>query len=626
MRFAVLGVTIFMVGACSQQDHPPEPEVAVAKGPPLVRPSNPFDEPGEAGIGRGWVVRQAKHLSGAIHLDAGALVFEAPAGQPDQVVVACQAENTPVAGRSWVMGEWRLEGVTAPRKWQGARLMLLFYDAQGKKLEGEDGNRIYAQAQGSIGWTNVGGAYPVPEGAVSARLCAGLHAASTGKMWIRGLSFLQTPPNPTSTGKNVLFVVIDALRAESLGLYGEERPVSPRIDALAAESLVFRKTWTQYTWTVPSYVSYMSSEYARTHGWTYGIDKATETGFELGEDIHTLASVLQESGYATIGYFSNVYLKMARGMGRGFYAWEWGDDARTTERVIADIAEWPNDSMPNFLYVHLMGPHSPLCPDEAALNALDIHLPERLLQTPPTAKCPHGGVVHYDQYNGIQIPKEEVDEWNRLAYLGEVRVADGRVGQMLDALDANGVRDDTIIVLTSDHGELLGEHDQFGHASFIWEELTSVPLLISGPGITPGWEETRLAQLIDVAPTLLELLDLQSLQPESWQGRCLLHPQPASLVVTQRDDKTAFTRDGRLKLVRVRWQDKMHEVYDLIADPDEQTSLQEAPPEGALALDEEADLWFQQHPEPQHKGRQIALTADERLQNEQNLRALGYIE
>ncbi len=413
---------------------------------------------------------------------------------------------------------------------------------------------------------------------------------------------------------NVLLLVVDTLRADALGVYGQKKPTSPNIDALAKKSVVFDKAWTQYTWTLPSFVSYMSSRFARSHGWDYAMGKL-DTYQVLDEKAPLLPQVLQGAGYATAGHYSNAHIKPELGLGRGFSVWQKGADVGVTNGAVADIKRWKDDGKPNFLYVHWMAPHEPLLPSAESRAVIGGTI----------AIDPKAGLSYKRHAEAPAAEKPAVREELRLAYLSAVRDADANVGKVLAALEASGEAGNTVVVFFSDHGELLGEHDgTWGHTSWVWEELTRVPLMVSAPGLPPRRVTDRVGRLVDIAPMVAKLAGASA--PSQWQGQDLLGAGAAPLAVSERDGRVAFTRDGKGKTVEDRVNGALVAAYDLVGDPGEAKALTGAAASTFAPILEAAKGWRAGIPSLDNGGQILELDAKKKAETEEQLRQLGYME
>jgi arylsulfatase A-like enzyme len=411
---------------------------------------------------------------------------------------------------------------------------------------------------------------------------------------------------------NFLFLVVDTLRADALGTYGQPKPTSPNIDALARRGVVFEHAWTQYTWTLPSFVSYMSSRHARTHGWDYPMGKLDKYAV-LDTQAPLLAEVLRGGGYATAGHYSNAHIKPELGLARGFSTWTKGADVGVTRGAVADISKWSGDAKPNFLYVHWMAPHEPVVPSAESLAAVGATM----------SVDPKVGVSWKRWHDAAAADKDAVRDQLRLAYLAAVRDADANVGKVLDALKASGEADNTVIVLFSDHGELLGEHDTWGHTSWVWEELNRVPLIVSAPGVPPKRVTDRVGRLVDIAPMVVRMAGIT--KPAQWQGTDLLNGPAPTYAAVERDGWSAFT-DGRAKTIEDRASGKLKAAYDLVADKGERTPITAAPAGAWAGLIQSAAAWRTATPSLDNTGPILQLDEANRAATEEQLRQLGYMD
>jgi arylsulfatase A-like enzyme len=418
---------------------------------------------------------------------------------------------------------------------------------------------------------------------------------------------------------NLLVVVVDALRADAIGPYGAGPEASPALDRFAHQARAWDNTWTQYTWTGPSFVSYMSSRWARSHGWTASWADRGAVKPRPGAEIPTLPTVLRDAGYLTVGLNANGYLDWLDASQLGFDQWSYEGDTPALKAALRELSHWSSDGRPNLLYLHLMATHHPLCPSGSSQESLGLHIDPALYKGRDN-KCPRGGLTQIAS-DYPQLSEEQHLALYREAYRGATLDADRAFGRLLEGLDEHGLRDNTVVVFTSDHGELLGEHGRNGHGPWVWEPLTRVPLLMAGPGIEPGREQQRVARLIDLAPTLLELVGLSDRQPEAWQGQSLLAPPEGTpLAVSEREELVAYTLDGRRKRIDHAATGVPVGLYDLAEDPRELRGLKDGEAPGFEELHERSRAWAAETPRadsPEGQG-------DERLG--EVLEALGYVE
>ena len=433
--------------------------------------------------------------------------------------------------------------------------------------------------------------------------------------------------------RNVVLIVIDTLRADALGLYGSEFATSPEIDALGRESVVFDRAWAQGTYTPSSFLSYMTSTHVRTHGWDYNTMAFPPGGICGWRDLETLPEVLARHGFRREAWVANPVLHPKSGFPRGFETWNDLDVAALAERhkgelgyaindvqVVAgarrSLSAWQKGAR-HLLYLHLMTPHLPLEPSEEARKRFGLE--------PDFAPGGRLTIWQVDRWKGQATPARR--EMVKKAYRAGVFDGDRYVGEILSAIDAAGQRDDTIVVLLADHGEELWEHDAYGHERGVWEALVHVPLLIRSPGLRPARVEARAVQLIDLGPTLLQMLGVEE-QPASWQGQNLFDETSRRGTFSQRLLRVAVTLDGRSK---GGWWAGNWSFFDLRDDPTEQRVLQI---DGAdwVPLRRPYGEWKLRVPIAKRDwgdegvGMCASLSDVEERQRSELLRALGYVE
>ena len=362
----------------------------------------------------------------------------------------------------------------------------------------------------------------------------------------------------------MLLISIDTLRADHLGCYAPAaKRLSPNIDRLAAESVLFEEVSATVPVTLPSLTSLFTSRYPGEH------PVRTNRG-RLPPGIPALAEVLQGAGYTTAAYYGNALLRPESGLGRGFAGYTsfvplgGPADERGAEMAAGWLA-WDNPE-PWFLWVHFMDPHGPYdsAPPSWSEGLDDDPLPDTAL---PVAAGNYGlGVLpRYQQLPGL----DRAGEYRR-RYRGEVRFTDAQVGRLLAALEDSTLAARTLVVLTSDHGESLGEHDlYFQHGWFPYENTVRVPLLVRLPG--GAGTPRRVAEpvsLVDVMPTLLAGLGIAP--PAGMEGRDLR----AAVVGARLDPAAVFAVTGYLnQMSSIRLGD-----WKLVHTPKPPMDLPEADP------------------------------------------------
>ncbi len=352
------------------------------------------------------------------------------------------------------------------------------------------------------------------------------------------------PPPPRDPPKHAVVIVIDTLRADSLAAAD-----TPRLDALAASGWQAEQAWAAGTWTVPSVISLLTGMPVRQHG--FDLPSARIGKYPPVPEVPTLPGVLQDAGFTTLGLYSNGYLAEELGFDRGFDTWRRTADKampKQWRKHVETVWSAP-DAGRHFAYLHLLGPHSPLRPSDTTKAKYQV--PDEW----------------FDERLGFEIgvPKRNRREgarpWYAEAYKAVIEDTDARVGELLDALGEHA--SDTLVIVTSDHGELLGEHGIVGHGTHVWQELTQVPYF-AGPATalppeTPG-ACTSNSTLADLVTDALGVEHAWPVQVDS-----------APPLVSQREGQVAFSPDCRTKGIlgkRQTWA-----AYDLVADPGELAPL-----------------------------------------------------
>jgi len=326
---------------------------------------------------------------------------------------------------------------------------------------------------------------------------------------------------PEEKRPDVLFLVVDTLRADHLGCYGYERPTSPVIDELAEHGARFSRNSAQAPWTLPSMSSMLTSRYFTAH-----------RDFPEAE-VPTLAESFQEGGYHTLGIVGNTLLEAEHGFGRGFdkYVVAPGSSPRAFPDLLdllrepLELALTNEERAPLFLYFHAFDPHAPYVAHHEYDEALPVNAAPAIL--------PFGWQQEMLETYG-PVPPQDDPDWGRALsqldrrrglYDQEIRFTDEHIGVLLQMLEGHGIVDSLLIVLVSDHGEGLWENlspvpeerlmtfapDHFffgGHGHNLSEQALRTPFILAGPGVPPGTQFDEPVENLDLFPTLLTLCDL----------------------------------------------------------------------------------------------------------------------
>jgi len=397
---------------------------------------------------------------------------------------------------------------------------------------------------------------------------------------------------PPARPRDLVLIVVDTLRADRLGCYGHDRDTSPTIDALAARGTRVEQVTAQSSWTAPSMVSMFLS-------------RRVADDFVTMPDPPTLAERLARHGYRTIAFQDNILLAPGQGFERGFEVYRMEAGPRVMGPSLVS-----DDPRPLFAYFHFVDPHDPYEP----LPRFDLFEPRQLgepararLETHLRAVAPGLG----EDERAARVDAAAARMAEQIAkYDGDVRQADARVAFVIDWLETTGRLDETVVLLTSDHGEGLWQHGKSaselehvddptdplaafkgGHSALLYDELIQVPLIVAGPGVPRGLVLPGPAETIDVAPTLFELAGLPV--PEAWSGTSLVPAMRAAAAGEPVPGRPATFSNTRLfSAVRTRDGQKLIapwdpagpdrvEVFDLTRDPGEHDP-QQGPPDARL--------------------------------------------
>jgi len=387
---------------------------------------------------------------------------------------------------------------------------------------------------------------------------------------------------------NLVLISIDTLRPDFLSCYGHGRVTSPRIDGFASEGTRFNDVTSASPWTLPSHASMLTGLYPSSHG-VEDHDRQLTKG--------TLATRLKEEGYETLAVVNthNIGEKrfgLLRGFDRAHYEPEAESDPnrpslvgnsgeRTTKKAMRFLDE-RDKSLPFFLFLHFYDVHTDFSPDPKwELEYVDNYTGELT-----------GSTQQLIKYRFDDVKMDPVDaHWLEQMYEAEIRTFDGVLGRIFDYLDANELRDNTVVVLTSDHGEEYLEHGSVLHGRTYYDEVIRIPLLMRGPGVAVGTQVNASVHLVDLAPTLYSLLGVEpempmdgldlsglwGLTPSTLPERALFAEADHNNRVDGEDRSNIkrMIRRGSLKLIYDTIT-QQKEFYDMAADPLERNDLAQA--------------------------------------------------
>ncbi|MDP8218147.1 MAG: sulfatase-like hydrolase/transferase [Candidatus Theseobacter exili] len=401
---------------------------------------------------------------------------------------------------------------------------------------------------------------------------------------------------------NVLFIIVDTLRSDHLGCYGYDKIKTPNIDSLAEKGILFKDTLSQVPLTFPSHCSLFTSTYPQ-------YNEVRDNGtYILDESAVTLAERLKDYGYKTAAFVSTFVLNKHLKLDQGFDVYDDDTDSkerrkkkkvvrmiegeRTASEVTQKALEWLklNKDDRFFLWVHYYDPHT--------------------IYEPPS-------------------PYKEIYKDN--LYDGEIAYTDEYIGKLLAEFKNLGLEKDTLIVFAADHGEGLGQHDESGHAVFIYDSTLKVPLIFSWPGVIPeGKTVESQVRLVDVMPTILDLLHIK--KNREIQGKSLIKlivKKIRSLnLIAYGESLYAHLRYNWSPLHSLRTEEWKYikspqpELYNIREDPLELVNLAEDKPGILKKMDRALEKFLKKTSAPESKETKVKMDEDTKAK----LMSLGYIQ
>jgi arylsulfatase A-like enzyme/Flp pilus assembly protein TadD len=402
---------------------------------------------------------------------------------------------------------------------------------------------------------------------------------------------------PAASGMNLLVVTLDTTRADAVGLYSGRGDVTPNLDALGRGGVVFGECDTPVPLTLPAHASLFTGRYPIGH-----LVRNNGT-YVLGASERTLAELFRERGFRTAAVIASFTVASKFGLGRGFESYD--EDLESDSAFLDFHTEIGAERVEDKFVLWL--DRKPAGPFFAWVHFYDAHFP-------------------YLEHPDLPGPAAS-SSWDR--YLGEVRYVDRRLGRIVEALRARGLYESTVIVVVGDHGEAFGEHGEFGHGIFGYEESLRVPFVVHNPKLFPAARTVGArVSLIDVMPTVLDLFGIE--KPAAVQGRSLR----AALEGRPFETKDPFYFETLFGLEENNWapltgliaKDLKYialpepELYDLAADRRESRNLAAERPEEARAMDRKLGDFVLRNAAKRPPERH-----DPSREDLQKLTALGYV-
>jgi arylsulfatase A-like enzyme len=465
-------------------------------------------------------------------------------------------------------------------------------------------------------------------------------------------------PDPPAGAPDVVLIVLDTVRAANMSAYGYARPTTPVFDRLADEGALFLDATSPATWSLASHASLFTGLFPSSHG-------AHAENMILAPSIPTLAGSLEAAGYETSCFTSNAFISPSLGLTRGFRytdeAWRDGGAGRTFNFVFRGLdrlgfgaedkggaavvesferwsAETPADARPQFVFLNFIEAHFPYhqLPDaylerfsestRAELQALSMELMAAQFGGPAPADPEEASRLATDMYDG------------------GILYTDYLLGRIVEAIRGRGVLDRTLLIVMADHGEMLGEHGNYGHGTALYEPGIHVPLSMRYPPRIPAG--TRVETPVSTVGVFATVLDVVGLEPRApLQVSSLMGPlaggPPGGPVLAERFAREQLKpiedpvqnpavrvrtyRAGQLKLVETSKGSAL--LFDLATDPGETRDLSDSRRADLARLQGELDTWSAALALPPldatvEPGAEPELDPEAR----ERLRALGYVD
>ena len=415
---------------------------------------------------------------------------------------------------------------------------------------------------------------------------------------------------------NVILITLDTTRADHLSCYGYSRLTSPNLDRFAEESVLYTNCVSTTSWTLPAHASLFTGKYISSHGVRHHPKGPLHLADAVDEDRTqitirarglsayeiTLAQLLKADGYQTAGVAGGPWMKRIFGLDKGF---EFYDDeqilrsgGRSADLINECAFAWLDQAAkePFFLFLNYFDPHYPFQPPDEYAGIFARKKP------------------------GIELAKQP-REVKVALYDAEIVYMDVFLGRLFDKLKADGLYENTLIIVTSDHGELLGEDRKWGHGKYLTQEEICVPLIVKYPGdLVPPGRSDQYVQLVDIFTMILDHLEIPF--PENIQGEvppAITHPIISETYPLKKKALRSII-DGEFKLI---WHDGgINELFNIVDDPEETRNLVAGKPQVRRKLLTALEKYIESLPSTTPSAPE--QTVDKKTRDA--LKSLGYLQ
>ncbi|MFQ5461686.1 MAG: sulfatase [Phycisphaerae bacterium] len=303
--------------------------------------------------------------------------------------------------------------------------------------------------------------------------------------------------------RNILLIVVDCLRADHVGCYGYDKPTTPTVDRLAGSGCLWQRAYSASSWTKPSVASLLTGLYPTQHGAFRGVKRSKISATSTTDAVRSTQPVLAESlsagGWRCGAFINNAQLGSFTRLDRGFSA--YAPSAGKADRLIGIFLEWleANQDRPTFAYLHFLDTHWPYQPRRRHVAMFGGNRDTNMFRD--YSARDYAKLRQAIANDGRTLSNQELEQMVQM-YDGSIRRVDAKLRIILAMLTELGLRDETAIFITADHGEELLDHGQIGHGQSLHEELTHVPLIAHVPGGPAGIRHADPVSHVDLAHTI----------------------------------------------------------------------------------------------------------------------------
>jgi arylsulfatase A-like enzyme/Flp pilus assembly protein TadD len=409
-----------------------------------------------------------------------------------------------------------------------------------------------------------------------------------------GIWFLQKSDFFTARINNVILISIDTCRADHLSCYGYPRGTTPNINEIATEGVLFENAISPVPLTLPAHASMLTGTIPSYHG------IHDNEGYKLGPSNISIAEVLSQAGFTTGAIVGAFVMDSQFGLDQGFESY--------------------NDEFEEELEKNVITQRRGSEVNRFAMDWLTEHKDERFFLF----------LHYYDPHSRYEPPEPFLTSYYSNLYAGEVAFTDYCIGQVVEKLKEFGLYDSTLIIITSDHGEMLGEHKELTHGYYIYQSAINIPLVIKLPGRNAPRRINDLVGLVDIVPTVCSLLELEI--PPGIQGRDISgllrgkkSAEQARHMYCESMYPTRYKGNSLLGVITEGWkyiQTTRPELYNLGSDPGETNNLIKQEPQQARILQSRLKEILEQTLGKIENGGRVELDEEDR----RRLESLGYVD